>query len=65
MKLQCKRCGIQGGSDLAFVWYGTKVGGKTLWLCPDCVLEFENDAERDRFLARGKLKRGLTCLLKR
>jgi hypothetical protein len=51
MKLECKRCGIQGSSDLAFVWYGKKVGKKTVWLCPDCCGEFEDDEARDRFLA--------------
>jgi hypothetical protein len=57
MKMQCKRCGIRGSSDLAFIWYGKKVDGKMLWLCPDCVPEFESDQERDRFL-KGKKRFG-------
>jgi hypothetical protein len=56
MKLQCRQCGIRGGSDLAFIWYSKKVGTKTLWLCPDCYGEFEDDNERDRFLAGKKEK---------
>ena len=50
MKLECKNCGIRGGSDLAFIWYGKEVGSKTVWLCPDCAPEFEDNEERDRFL---------------
>jgi len=56
MKLQCKSCGIRGGSDLAFIWHSKKIGTKTLWLCPDCVPEFENDEERDRFLLGNKYR---------
>jgi len=57
MKLVCKLCGIRGGSDLAFIWYGKKIGGKTVWLCPDCSGEFEDDEDRDRVLA-GKRPKG-------
>lgn len=66
MRLQCKLCGIQGGADLTFIWYGKKVDGKTSWLCPDCLSEFENDNERDRFLASNKPKwvMRLMCFLK-
>lgn len=43
---------------MAFIWHSKKIGTKTLWLCPDCVPEFENDEERDRFLA-GKKHQGV------
>lgn len=59
MKLKCQRCDIRGSADLAFIWYGKtfelkvkgqKSGETTLWLCPDCRLEFANKAKRDSFL---------------
>ena len=42
---------------MAFIWYGKKIGGKTVWLCPDCSGEFEDDEDRDRVLA-GKRPKG-------
>lgn len=50
MKIKCKRCGIRGGSDLAFMWHSAETGGKVVWLCPDCLAEFDSDDERSRFL---------------
>jgi hypothetical protein len=58
MKLLCQRCGIRGSADLAFIWYAKtfepKQGGPrretTLWLCPDCRLDFESNRERAAFL---------------
>ncbi len=49
--MKCKLCGIRGTADLAFIWYSKELGSKTVWLCPDCSLEFEDEEERDRFLA--------------
>ena len=57
MKLKCQRCDIRGSDDLAFIWYaktfkrkGQKSGETTLWLCPDCRLDFSSNRERDNFL---------------
>ena len=45
MKLLCDRCGIRGGSDLAFLWFKKVIQGKAVWLCPDCGDEVEGDGE--------------------
>ena len=52
----CQRCGIQGGADLAFIWFPKtfavrrKSGGatreRTLWLCPDCANELGSARKR-------------------
>lgn len=57
VKLKCQRCDIRGSADLAFIWHGKtfqrkgqKSGEMTLWLCPDCRLEFATKGKRDSFL---------------
>jgi hypothetical protein len=60
VKLKCQRCDIRGSADLSFIWYGwygktfqrkgQKFGETTLWLCPDCRLEFASKGKRDSFL---------------
>lgn len=45
MKLLCDRCGIRGGSDLAFLWFKKAIRDKYVWLCPDCGDEAVDDGE--------------------
>lgn len=58
MKLLCQKCEIRGSADLAFMWFVKTFKPKkdgpqretTLWLCPDCCLDFDTDKERAAFL---------------
>jgi hypothetical protein len=59
MKAHCAHCDIIARPDPIYIWHAKTfttrtVGGhevaQTLWLCPDCVAEFEDDEERDQFL---------------